>query len=249
MLFDPYISFFESLVKAWMRDDKRIRVALLLAIAATVVAILIALFAQSGLVDKKITEALAGVIGVMAGLIAAGVVSYQGLTDQEAREQKIEKVEQQLREHPEKPQLAWDLARVKLESYLDRNLSQVRSIYWLTLLVMLCGFGFISYGLFQASQNPEKFPVSIVAAASGVLISFIGGSFLLIYRSILAQSKEYVTVLERINAVGMAVQVIATIPEESLELKSQTKAELAKQLLTLYAHSGSSSAGDGASKV
>ena len=92
------------------------------------------------------------------------------------------------------------------------------------------------YGLFQASQNPEKLPVSIVASASGVLISFIGGSFLLIYRSILAQSKEYVTVLERINAVGMAVQVISSIPEASSELKHKTTAELAKQLLGLYAN-------------
>ncbi len=93
------------------------------------------------------------------------------------------------------------------------------------------------YGLFQVSQTPDKLPVSIVASASGVLVSFIGGSFLLIYRSILAQSKDYVTVLERINAVGMAVQVIATIPEANAELKSQTKAELAKQLLSLYASS------------
>jgi hypothetical protein len=249
MLFDPYTSFFESLVKAWKRDDKRVRAALLLAVAATAIAVSIALVGQSGLVDKKFTETLAGAIGALATIVAVGVGAYQGLAEQEAREQKIETVEQRLREHPEKPQLAWDLARVKLESYLDRNLSQVRSIYWLTLIVMLCGFGFVSYGLFQASQNPEKLPVSIVAAASGVVISFIGGSFLLIYRSILAQSQEYVTVLERINAVGMAVQVIATIPEASAELKSQTKAELAKQLLTLYAHPASPSSADGAPKA
>lgn len=160
------------------------------------------------------------------------MISY---IDYSAREKKIEIVEEKLREHPEKPQLAWDLARIKLENYLDRNLSQVRSIYWLTLLVMLCGFGFVLFGLSQAAQQPEKLPVSIVASASGVLISFIGGSFLLIYRSILAQSKEYVTVLERINAVGMAVQVIASIPDANGELKHSTTAELAKQLLNLYA--------------
>jgi hypothetical protein len=237
MLFDPYISFVESLLKAWKRDDKRVRLSLLLAVLATVIAIPFAGLAQSGLVDKKLAEIVAVALGVLAGLVTVGVAAYQGLIEQEAREHKIETVEKRLREHPEKPQLAWDLARVKLENYLDRNLSQVRSIYWLTLIVMLCGFSFVSYGLFQASQNPEKLPVSIVASASGVLISFIGGSFLLIYRSILAQSKEYVTVLERINAVGMAVQVIATIPEANAELKSQTKADLAKQLLSLYANS------------
>jgi len=86
----------------------------------------------------------------------------------------------------------------------------------------------VLYGLFQASQNPEKLPISIVASASGVLISFIGGSFLLIYRSILAQSKEYVTVLERINAVGMAVQVIASIPDANADLKEQHNGRIGK---------------------
>ena len=51
----------------------------------------------------------------------------------------------------------------------------------------------------------------------------------------LAQSKDYVVVLERINAVGMAVQVIASIPESDADLKNKTTAELARQLLTLYA--------------
>jgi hypothetical protein len=234
---EPFMMFFEILAKAWKRDDKYVRVLLVCATIATAIAIVILVCGQSGLFDKKFTEPLAGAVGAFAGIVGCGVAAYQSFIDQEEREQKIETVEQRVREHPEKPQLAWDLARAKLENYLDRNLSQVRSIYWLTLMVMLCGFGFVSYGLFQVSKNPDQLPVSIVASASGVLISFIGGSFLLIYRSILAQSKEYVTVLERINAVGMAVQVIATIPEASAELKSQTKAELAKQLLNLYARS------------
>jgi len=237
MAFDTYTSFAISLLKAWQRGESRVRLALFAGIILVVIAIFIALLADSGYVYRDLGNTIAGVIGAIAGLIAVGVSANQSLIDQQVREQKIETVEERLREHPERPQLAWDLARVKLENYLDRNLSQVRSIYWLTLIVMFCGFGFVMYGLFQVSQNPEKLPVSIVASASGVIISFIGGSFLLIYRSILAQSKEYVTVLERINAVGMAVQVIASIPEANTELKSQTKAELAKQLLSLYATS------------
>lgn len=237
MAFDTYTSFAASLLKAWQRGESRVRLALIAGVILVVVAIFLALLADSGYVYRDLGKTMAGVIGAIAGLIAVGVSAYQSLIDQRVREQKIETVEERLREHPERPQLAWDLARVKLENYLDRNLSQVRSIYWLTLIVMFCGFGFVLYGLFQVSQNPEKLPVSIVASASGVIISFIGGSFLLIYRSILAQSKEYVTVLERINAVGMAVQVIASIPEANTELKSQTKAELAKQLLGLYATS------------
>jgi hypothetical protein len=237
-MFDSLISSFAtSLAKAWQRGETRIRAALVVGLAMVVAAISIGILSDSGFVDRELGKVIAGVIGAIAGLIVLAILAIQTLRDQQVREQKIETVEERLREHPERPQLAWDLARVKLENYLDRNLSQVRSIYWLTLIVMFCGFGFVMYGLFQVSQNPAKLPVSIVASASGVIISFIGGSFLLIYRSILAQSKEYVTVLERINAVGMAVQVIASIPETNGELKSQSKAELANQLLSLYATS------------
>jgi nitrate reductase gamma subunit len=117
---------------------------------------------------------------------------------------------------------------------LDRNLSQVKWIFLLTLVVMACGFAFILFGLYRAFDDPAKLNVAMVSSASGVIISFIGGSFLLVYRSILASAKDYVTVLERINAVGMAVQVIGNIPDASTELKQGAMADLAKQLLSLY---------------
>jgi hypothetical protein len=235
-MLDTYMSTSALLLKAWQSGKSHIRASLIAVAILFALALGVGLLSETGILDKRIAGVVVVVLGAVSGVLALGVVAYQSLEEQRAREQKVVIVEERLREHPEKPQLAWDLARTKLENYLDRNLSQVRSIYWLTLLVMACGFGFVMYGLFQASQNPEKLPVSIVASASGVLISFIGGSFLLIYRSILAQSKEYVTVLERINAVGMAVQVISSIPEASSELKHKTTAELAKQLLGLYAN-------------
>lgn len=245
MFLDPYVSSAESLLKAWQSGVGRVRTAIVTAIVAVMGALLAIASATLGLSDIKLVQPTAAILGAAAAILTVGVIAYQGLLDQQAKERKLATVEQNVREHPEKPQLAWDLARTKLENYLDRNLSQVRSIYWLTLLVMLCGFGFVLYGLFHAFEAPEKLPVAIVASASGVLISFIGGSFLLIYRSILEQSKEYVTVLERINAVGMAVQVISNIPDESAELKHRTTAELAKQLLGLYAaRSESQSAGN-----
>lgn len=234
MIFEPYGTFVTTLFKAWQSGQSRIRKALLFAIFFVFIA-LIALASGSLFAQQKIAEVVASVFGACAAAIAISIFGYQSLLELNAKEEKIATVEERVREHPEKPQFAWDLARTKLESYLDRNLSQVRSIYWLTLFVMLCGFGLVLYGLLQAFQAPEKLPVSIVASSSGVIISFIGGSFLLIYRSILAQSKDYVMVLERINAVGMAVQVISNIPDDSAELKHQTTAELAKQLLSLYA--------------
>ena len=235
MLLDPYISLTKSLLKALETGGPRIRAAFFGAVVAATAAFLGVTLTQTKVLPADLGNVLSIASGVIAGFLTLGIASYQGIREEQAQQERIENVEEQVREHPEKPQLAWDLARTKLESYLDRNLAQVRSIYWLTLLVMIGGFVLILYGLFQAFQSPAKLPISIVASASGVLVSFIGGSFLLIYRSILAQSKEYVTVLERINAVGMAVQVISSIPDDQAELKHSTTAQLAKQLLGLYA--------------
>ena len=202
---------------------------------ASVAALFLILLKITGKIERELADR---VLPALAGLFAfGGLVFFEvfKVVGEQRTRARIERVEQRFEADP-KAQNAWDLARVKLESYLDRNLSQVRSIYWLTVLVMAGGLSLVGYGLVQAMNSPERLPVSIVASASGVLISFIGGSFLIIYRSILTESRSYVSVLERINAVGMAVQVIGSIPEESAELKHKTTAELARQLLSLYAN-------------
>jgi hypothetical protein len=151
-----------------------------------------------------------------------------------ANEEKLNVVEQRVLDEPGKPQLAWDLARAKLENYLDRNLSQVSSILWLTYIVMVAGFSLILYGLYKSFDSSGSVTIAVVGSASGVIISFIGGSFLLIYKSIIEQSSNYVSILERINAVGMAVQVLSGIPDDQAELKHKTTAQLASDLIKIY---------------
>ncbi|KWN75037.1 hypothetical protein WM23_26815 [Burkholderia ubonensis] len=182
----------------------------------------------------KIMESIALTLSAVSALSAAAIKFALDYFSAKARQEKVESVERRAAEHPEKPQLAWDVARTKLENYLDRNLAQVRSILWLTYLVMFAGFSLVLFGLYRALDAQNNLPVAVVGAASGVIITFIGGSFLVIYRSILEQSKGYVTVLERINAVGMAVQVLSNIPEEQAELKHKTTAQLATSLIQLY---------------
>jgi hypothetical protein len=151
------------------------------------------------------------------------------------KDQRLEQVEEEFRSNPEKPQLAWDLARTKLESYLDRNLGQTVWIFWLTLIVMAAGFFVVVMGIFKSFEQPMALAISIVSSASGIIISFLGASFLLIYRSVAEQTRSYVSVLERINAVGMAVQVLTTVSDDGKELRNQATVTLAKQLLDLYA--------------
>lgn len=224
-----------TLISKWQRGGgSKALVAVI--IAASCLAALFAVMAELSdpLQLRSALRNFSAGLAIVAFLLSYGSHIYERLLEDKRFWKKIETVEEQIRANPRETQLAWVLAQAKLENYLNRNLAQVRSIYWLTAMVMIIGFAFILYGVVRAFDAPDKLPVAIIAAVSGVLVSFIGGSFLLIYNSTTAQSRDYVSVLERINAVGMAVQILETIPESNSQLKDETRAEISKQLLFLY---------------
>jgi len=151
------------------------------------------------------------------------------------REKRIEQIEVNAEKEPEKTKFAWDLARVKLEAYFDRNLSQVRTIFFVAVLVMIVGFGFIMWGVGHGVSNPDSIKTSYLAAISGIITEFIGVTFIVIYRSTMAQANQFMEVLERINTVGMAVQILDAIPEQETQLKNSTRAEIVSLLLSVNA--------------
>jgi hypothetical protein len=83
-------------------------------------------------------------------------------------------------------------------------------------------------------RDPANFNASIVSAVSGIVVNFIGATFLVIYRSTMEQAKDYVAVLERINAVGMSVQILDKMDESDAKMRNQATSDIAKQLLLLY---------------
>ncbi len=179
-----------------------------------------------------------GILFIVIGGLGAAIISLlQKSREDVKRDKKIEAVEKRVQENPKETKAAWELARVKLESYLDRNLSQVRLIFWMTLLVMGSGFALISVGVYESFQSAANLNPSILTTASGVIVSFIGGTFLVIYKATMSQAKDYVSILERINAVGMSVQILDTIDENETKLKHETMADVAKQLLSMYSGS------------
>lgn len=161
------------------------------------------------------------------------IISFQRAKKDREFEIVIKEKEEELEKHPEKTKAAWDLARIKLESYLDRNISQVRWIFVWTVIVMIAGFIIIGYGIFKVYNSSLDFEASILVTVAGVITEIIGATFLVLYKSTMNQAKDYVNVLERINAIGMSVQILDTI-DKSSELQNQTKAELSKELLKLY---------------
>jgi hypothetical protein len=181
---------------------------------------------MSGVVYVLIRLALFGAFVVASGVLILGGVLSIGVS--EARIVKdVEKVQNRIEREPEKVKPAWDLAEVILRSYFNRNLIQINYIFALSVIVMLTGFGFIVYGMWLAYQNPDVITTAVLGGIAGVVTEFIGVTFLLIYRSTIEQAVKYVSTLERISSVGMAMQIIDTISAQETT-QSQEKITEAK---------------------
>jgi hypothetical protein len=150
---------------------------------------------------------------------------------------RIERIEVKAEREPEKAKFAWELASAKLEAYFDRNLGQVFAIFMVAIVVMLIGFGFVLWGVWLAIKNPGQ-NTAWIAAISGIITEFIGVTFMVIYRSTMSQANSFMQVLERINTVGMAVQILDSIPEADGQLKNTTRAELVRLLFKSAAEAG-----------
>lgn len=161
--------------------------------------------------------------------------------------EEINQALQRVKDEPEKAKPAWDLARVKLEQYFDRNLSQINYIFWLSVIVMVVGFSFILFGISQtlipipkeigsniqeATTQTNNITPALVGSIAGIITEFIGATFLFIYRSTIQQALTYTKTLERINSVGMAMQILDTISNKSIDLQDKTKAEIVKMVLS-----------------
>ena len=176
------------------------------------------------------------VVGAAVAIFAALLGVVKGWREAKANEvtnKKIQQAETNLEQQPERAKPAWDLARVTLESYFNRNLSQVASIFWLSVVVMLIGFVILVWGISMAFKSSTVVVPAAIASAAGILTEFIGATFLFIYRSTIQQAINYSRTLERINSVGMAMQILDTMADQvnADDLKSKTKANLVELLV------------------
>jgi hypothetical protein len=83
------------------------------------------------------------------------------------------------------------------------------------------------------NQGAHISPGVGIAAGAGVITQFLGATFLVLYRSTMKQANDFILVLDRINNVGMAMQILDQIPDDPPELKSKVRSKIIEHLLTL----------------
>jgi len=149
--------------------------------------------------------------------------------------QKESEAENRVQTQPGEAFPVWQLARIKLENYLNLSLRQVNMIFFLVLAVMIFGFGVIVAGVILAySDAPNSLPVAALVSISGVVVEAIAATFLVVYKTTMAQAQSYISVLERINAVGMSLSVLEGLDAENRSGRDQALATLSEGLLNLY---------------
>jgi hypothetical protein len=171
------------------------------------------------------------IAGLAASLIVLQLLTIDDRSGKEAQvlEGKREVIEKLSQEQPT-PKLAWDLARITLEQYFNRNLGQTRLMFYLALIVMFAGFGLVVWTIMYSLAHAQTESEALIGVGAGVITQFIGATFMVLYRSTIQQASSYVEILERINAVGMAVQIIEDVPKDD-PLHNKTRAEIASLLL------------------
>jgi hypothetical protein len=97
---------------------------------------------------------------------------------------------------------------------------------------MFVGVLLIIASFILAATGNSSIAPTLIGPLAAAVAEFIGATFLLLYRSTVKQSVNYVKLLENINIVGMSSIILDTISDESLELRNTTKAEIAKLVLT-----------------
>jgi hypothetical protein len=222
-----------ALTKSLMQGSRKFRIFFVANVFLLLTGIILKLLADNKSIDNIFNFISYILIGLSA-LIFLGIYAYQLTIEETAVKEEIQKVEERIKENPNEPTVAWELARIKLENYLNRNLSQIQWIFIWTVVIMIAGFVIIGYGIVKVYQPTTNINAGLITTVSGLIVEFIGATFLVIYKSTMEQAKDYVNVLERINAVGMSVQILDSISKSEAKLQDQTRAEIAKQLLDLY---------------
>lgn len=179
----------------------------------------------------------AALAGIPTGLFCLSLGYFMGLflsfrRTESAYRKQIASIEEKAEKNPDNSRYAWDVARIRLEAYFDRNLIQIKLVFWISVFVILFGFVLILYGVLISLYSSEKNSAIFIAVLAGVLTEFLGATLMLIFRSTLQSANSYLPTLERINSVGMAIQIIESMPEHQSDLRNQAKCDISKLIVS-----------------
>ena len=116
-MLDLFLLLLRTTLKSWQTGSFVLRLSIFTGALFFVLSGSFAFLSDSGFIFRAAGQALALVFFVLGAVIFLFVVAREQLEEEQQSQKKLERVEERARENPDRPQLAWDLARTKLENY------------------------------------------------------------------------------------------------------------------------------------
>jgi len=121
MIQEPFYSALTDVASAWIHGTRLIRRIIVAAMLTGFCAFVLWALVGHRIINQSLSV-ISYILGVFSASLLVGIIIYRSAITSEAVTAQIAAVEQRARDNPNEPTAAWDLARLKLESYLDRNL-------------------------------------------------------------------------------------------------------------------------------
>jgi len=149
-------------------------------------------------------------------MITNGIYYYHIIKKKREIQREQDKLRDEANKNPEASPV-WELAQITLNKYYTRNLSQNNWIFYVSVAVMMAGFCLVLYGIAIAYGAPDNKLVTIVSSASGVIVQFIGATFLVIYNSTITQALQYTNSLQNVSTIGTSMKILDSIKNDETE--------------------------------
>lgn len=176
----------------------------------------------------------------MLFLIINSIHYYGHILDQKKIQAEQDKLRKDVLEGSQASPV-WELAQITLNKYYQRNLLQNNWIFYVSVVVMIAGFGLIMYGVGNAYGPKSDKTAEFIAAGSGVIVQFIGATFLVVYNSTITQAAQYTTSLQKLSTIGTSIKILDSIildnakkmegDIEFIKTITNAKIDLAKSLI------------------
>lgn len=131
----------------------------------------------------------------------------------------------------------WNEHFNRQQQYILVNLRQNQGVFLLAISMIVFGLALICFGLVQdflfsrPGDTDTIWNGSWAAIIAGLISQFFAGTILVVFKSVFQQTTDYYKSVERMASIGIAMNMLDTLPTGDSELKSRILANIARVVL------------------
>ena len=165
---------------------------------------------------------------LMGDFLFSAIINLLFFSSNNKSSEQQEELKKKKKEQPDKIKPTWEYGKIELMEQLEVTKKHIRVTFWCSIFAIIGGL-FLIFKI-TIIQDLDR-DISILGAIGGVIAEFIGGTLLLMYKSLISQLNENLKILERLNFVGIGIKILDTIESDDKEEINSAKMKLAQQII------------------